>query len=217
MFRKQSSAEQRCISWCLWDLHRHNTHPQIKHIGVGCAISGFQGARPPESAAAVASAPGSTSNARRLQQAGPPPLRGLLDALTAAPTDDPDIPELVADEYYEEYEPFGGNEDGGPLQGVAPVADVRHNSSLVLEECLVEGNNVRHADGAVISISAAASDYDDSDFPCSVAVRGGVVQSSFSTRADSNRVLPCFRLAASLSTLLQELLGRGGSRFVYWL
>jgi hypothetical protein len=114
-----------------------------------------------------------------------------------------DQPDLVADEYYAEYEAVG--DSGGVLVGLSPVAEVYHNSSLVLEDCGIERNFVRHPSGAAISIiTLTESDYEVSDFPSAVAVWGGSVQSSFSPRSDSGRVrtppAPSASPASSMAT-----------------
>jgi hypothetical protein len=180
----------------------------------GCIITGFQGSRPPESSPAgpPAAAPSNSSNSNSNSSS-----RRLLNAPPAAPQPDTALPELVADSYYEEYEPFAGAIGSGSsgagsvvLKGMAPVAQVQHNSSLVFEDCRIEGNNVRHANGAAISISAVDSDYDALDFPCAVAVRGGVVKDSFPPGNLSQRVrfppLVAIGLRAKIRIALEQVL-----------
>lgn len=118
-----------------------------------------------------------------------------------------DLPDIVADENYAEYDLQGD----ALMQwgGEAPVAQVHHNSSLVLEECLIEGNIVRHEGGAAIAITAEAdSDYDASDFPCSIAVRGSVVHSSFSPSNESSRVRLVWRRCYHRSLHIQQVMIR---------
>lgn len=140
----------------------------------GCVITGFSGACGP---APTPPTQGAQTPQRRLKQNSPPP---------PPPAAPPALGACDAD-----YEGFGDPDN--VFRGFSPVAEVRRNSSLVLEQCRIQDNNIRQVGSAAISIRVEETDYDASDFPCAVGVRGGVVESSFAPGQASNKVsLPSF-------------------------